>query len=100
MNLNHRRFQVGRQIVATPGALEVLEASRESPVVFLRRHVDLDQGELCLEDHRLNLQAVRDGSRILSAFKTRLGDPIWVITDAVDDSGSRYATTLLLPTEY
>ena len=93
------RFALG-QIVATPGALEVIEASGESPKHFLSRHLRLEQGELCAEDHELNAEALKDGSRILSSFKTSTGDRIWVITEAADEAGLRAATTLLLPSEY
>jgi hypothetical protein len=41
-----------------------------------------------------------DGSRLLSAYRTALGEKLWIITEAVDDSGNRAATTILLPSEY
>jgi hypothetical protein len=41
-----------------------------------------------------------DGSRLLSANRTSNGEKIWIITEAVDDSGKRAATTILLPSEY
>jgi hypothetical protein len=88
------------QIVATPGALEALEASRQSPSEFLKRHLRREQGDLCDEDHELNEEALQDGSRILSAFKTTKGVKVWVITEAEDGDGHRSATTLLLPEEY
>lgn len=40
------------------------------------------------------------GERLLSAYKTLLGQRIWIITEAVDDQGKRSATTILLPEEY
>ena len=93
------KFALGKHVVATPGALEVIEASGQSPQEFLGRHVRLEQSELSDEDHQLNAEAVKDGSRILSSFK--LGDEkLWVITEAADDDGQRAATTLLLSSEY
>jgi hypothetical protein len=41
-----------------------------------------------------------DGSRLLSAHRTSLGEKIWIITEAADESGHRVATTILLPSEY
>jgi hypothetical protein len=41
-----------------------------------------------------------DGSRILSAHRTSLGEKLWIITEATDDCGKRAATTILLPSEY
>ena len=93
------KFELG-QIVATPGALEALKAAGQGPGEFLRRHTSGDWGDLCEEDRRLNDLAVRDGSRILSSYKTKGGAKLWIITEAVDDDGRRSATTLLLADEY
>lgn len=93
------RFPLG-QTVATPGALAEIEASGQSPQEFITRHLRLEQGDLSDEDHGLNAEAVKDGSRILSSFKTASGKKIWVITEAEDDDGQRAATTILLPDEY
>ena len=88
------------QIVATPAALEAIEASGQSPADFLRRHANRDWGDLGDEDKRLNDEAIQDGSRILSAYHTSDGAKLWIITEAEDDSGQRAATTILLPEEY
>lgn len=88
------------QVVATPGALAALDASGESPAIFLARHATGDWGEVCSDDKQLNDEAVKDGSRILSAYRTAKGERIWIITEAADETGSREATTILLPDEY
>lgn len=94
------RFPMG-QVLATPGALGALKESGQTPAHFLNRHVVGDWGaELCEEDRRLNDQALIDGSRVLSAYRTLKGARIWCITEATDDQGHRLATTLLLPSEY
>lgn len=98
-NTAHPKFELG-QVVATPGALEALEKSGQSPNEFLKRHLQREQGDLCAEDHELNDAALKDGSRILSAYKTLKGAKLWVITEGEDDRGHRSATTLLLPEEY
>jgi len=97
-------FPLGR-IVATPGALQALEAAGQQPAQFLDRHVSGDWGELDEEDKRENEFSVRNGLRILSAYPlerlfsragtTSGGDKLWIITEA-----DRSATTLLLPEEY
>lgn len=67
-------------------------------------------------DGDLNDAALKNGSRILSAYKfpqslygQKLGyydskvteeTKIWIITDAQDDDGERLATTVLYPGEY
>lgn len=92
-------FPLG-QVVATPGALEVLTQAGQSPAEFLTRHSKGDWGELSEEDRRLNDESVRDGSRILSAYRTKSDVRIWIITEASDDHGRRESTSLLLPEEY
>lgn len=92
-------FSLG-QIVATPGALEALEKAGQTAIEFLQRHARGDWGEVCDEDRQANDQSLIEGSRILSAYRTSLGEKLWIITEAVDDSGSRSATTILLPSEY
>ena len=69
-------------------------------LTFLARHSAGDWGDLSDEDRELNEQAVIDGSRILSAYHTKNGTKIWIITEATDDTGQRSATTILLPEEY
>ena len=93
------QFPLG-QVVATPGALSALEESGQSPQQFLTRHVRLEQGDLCTEDHDLNSEAIENGSRILSSYSTSKDVKLWIITEAADDCGNRAATTLLLPEEY
>lgn len=93
--VNHQPLFPLGQIVATPGALEALNNARQSPVEFLARHARGDWGEVCAEGKALNDEAVKDGSRILSAYRTKVGVKLWVITEA-----DRSSTCLLLPDEY
>src|SRR4051812_34578798 len=92
-------FPLG-QLVATPGALEAMEQAGQPPVELLARHANGDWGQVCDDDKALNDEAVRDGSRILSAYHTKLGVKLWIITEAVGEHGQREATTILLPDEY
>lgn len=93
------KFVLG-QVVATPGGLDALQEAGQSPGNFISRHVRGDWGQVCCDDAKLNDEALLDGSRILSAYKTLKGVKIWVITEAADDDGKREATTILLPDEY
>ena len=97
--MSKTKFPLG-QIVATPGALETLEESGQSPADFLGRHVEGDWGDVCGEDKELNDQSLIDGSRILSAYRTLRNVRLWIITEGKDDHGRRAATTILLPEEY
>ncbi|CAN5806691.1 hypothetical protein BH20ACT11_BH20ACT11_00720 [soil metagenome] len=90
------RFELGR-VVATPGALEALEASGVSPAELLGRHQSGDWGEVPAEDAKENERSVRDGFRLLSSYSVRDAgqERIWIITEA-----DRSSTCLLLPSEY
>jgi len=94
MNERKPRFSLG-QVVATPGALEALTESGQSPDEFLRRHVSGDWGDVCEEDQEANENALRYGERLLSSYRTSKGTKLWIITEA-----DRSSTTLLLPDEY
>ena len=94
---NHSKFPPG-QILATPGALE--KARQTSAESFSSGSPRGDWGDVYEEDRRLNDEALINGSRLLSAYRTALGEKLWIITEAADDSGKRAATTILLPSEY
>lgn len=85
-------LQLGRT-VATPGALDRIPA--EDIVQCLRRHQSRDWGELDAQDREANNQAIKDRTRILSAYSARNGVKFWIITEA-----DRSVTTVLLPEEY
>jgi hypothetical protein len=95
MDIPHINFKLG-QVVITPGALEALRVSGESSWVFLIRHVACDWGEVNQEDKRLNDEALKDGGRLLSAYRTGTGEKVWVITEAEP----RRSTCILTPDEY
>ena len=80
------------QLVATPGALDVL--TYEDVLTLVERHRGGDWGDVCPEDWRANDDALLDSGRILSAYTVR-NQRIWIITEA-----DRSLTTILLPEEY
>jgi hypothetical protein len=86
-------FPLG-QVVATPGAIALMEAARIDPGEMLRRHQSGDWGDLDEEDWRENDYAVSRVLRIFSAYG-KPPDRLWVITEA-----DRSVTTLLRPDEY
>lgn len=87
-------------VVATPGALELLQKHGVNAATLLRHHQRGDWGELTAHDRAANDRAVRDGSRILSAYAVA-GEKVWVITEAVAGEGlGRPSTCTLLPKEY
>lgn len=50
-----------RQVLATPGALELLQSYQLSPLSFIRRHVVGDWGDICAEDRKANADALQYG---------------------------------------
>lgn len=87
-------FSSGR-IVATPGALALLEKAQKSPTEFLSRHLRGDWGDLCQDDKAENELSLKHGFRLLSSYPITDRDNLWIITEA-----DRSVTTLLLPAEY
>lgn len=87
-------FSLG-QIVATPGALAVLERAGQPAAFFLARHSAGDWGELDSADVAENECSLARGFRLLSRYTTAAGEKLWLITEA-----DRSVTTLLLPEEY
>jgi hypothetical protein len=86
-------FPLGR-VVATPGALKMLEEAGENPLRYLARHASGDWGEVDAHDYRENEQSLKHGWRLLSSYLVGEGC-IWIITEA-----DRSVTTILLPEEY
>ena len=83
------------QIVGTPGAVNALNESEQNPFELLHRHVPGDRGDLEDEDKKENELSVKEGFRILSAYKLETDVKVWVITE-----WDRSVTTILLPEEY
>jgi histidine ammonia-lyase len=88
------RFALG-QTYMTPGAEEALMIAGQTGIEFLRRHMSNDWGELSDEDARENELSLKEGFRLLSAYRTAKGQKLWIITEA-----DRSSTTILLPDEY
>jgi hypothetical protein len=86
-------FNLGH-IVATPGALELLEENFARPDEFILRHVSGDWGDLNENDTDLNNRALLRGDRILSRYWIGV-EVIYIITEA-----DRSVTTILIPDEY
>ena len=86
------RFFLGR-LVQTSGALAVL--SPEDVLAALQRHARGDWGELDAEDREANERARRDGSRLVSVYRSAVDVKFYVITE-----WDRSLTTVLLPEDY
>jgi len=95
-------FKTG-QIVATRGAYDLACENPDFARFIqksLNRHVKADWGDVDDEDKQTNDQALKEGTRLLSAYNDdrfpKNGiSTIWIITEA-----DRSATTILFPDEY
>ena len=98
------RFALGR-VVATPGALRLLQQTSTDTLALLMRHATGDWGDICAEDAKENELSIAEGFRVMSVYALPLGDQVatdrdgrervWLITEA-----DRSVTTLLLPGDY
>jgi hypothetical protein len=86
-------------VYATPAVLAHLASNSVSAANLLQRHQRGDWGDLEREDAEANQRALRDGSRILSAYDVAT-KRIYIITEAASDDGIRHTTTLLFAEEY
>ena len=86
------QFRLG-QVVSTPGVLQALSAA--DITTALSRHNAGDWGDVGPEDWQENDRSLREGFRLLSAYKSEDGETFWIITEA-----DRSVTTILLPGEY
>jgi hypothetical protein len=110
---NAAKFELG-QLVATPGALALMERTKTNPALLVGRHLHGDWGDICQEDAALNGQALTDGARLMSVYRlasseTLAATPlkkrselptVWIITEAVGDDGKRASTCILSPEDY
>lgn len=86
------RFTLGR-VYATPAVIQKVPSSEIHAA--LRRHETGDWGEVDAGDQQANEQAIIEGTRLLSAYRSACGLKFWIITEA-----NRSATTVLFPAEY
>jgi hypothetical protein len=87
-------FPLGK-LVATPGALHLLDQVGADGYELVLRHQRGDWGSVPPEDAEQNQFAIDNGCRIMSSYFLSQTDRLWIITEA-----DRSATTLLLPEEY
>ena len=94
--MGEAKFRLG-QVVVTRGVNDKVADDEEFAKLVLdslKRHVNGDWGDLCEEDRKENELSVKQGFRILSAYRCN-EEKIWIITEA-----DRSATTILFPEEY
>ncbi|MFC5430776.1 hypothetical protein ACFPTO_18520 [Paraburkholderia denitrificans] len=82
-------------LVATPGALQALQAVDVSVFRLVNRHARSDWGDVDDADRQQNDFAAANGERVLSCYRLWNGRCIWIVTEA-----DRSLTTVLLPDEY
>ena len=68
---------------------------REPPAEFLSLHVRGQGGDISQEGRRENEYSLEHGFRLLSSYRTKANETIWVVAES-----DRSVTSLLLPSEY
>jgi hypothetical protein len=86
------KFPLG-QLCMTPTINDMVPY--EEMIAAINRHLTGDWGELNKANKVANDRALREGTRLVSAYSTKSGIRFWIITEA-----DRSATTILLPEEY
>ena len=86
------KFELGR-IVITPAAAATVAA--DEAVIALARHSAGDWGEVCKEDWATNDDALKQGGRLFSVYRTHSKEAYWIVTEA-----DRRITTILMPSDY
>ncbi len=81
-------------VVATPGALDLLDRNGINATTYLMRHQCGDFGTIDSADAQENMTDIKYRLRVLSAYDVGT-ERLWIITEA-----DRSSTTLLLPSEY
>jgi hypothetical protein len=85
-------FNPGR-VVVTRTAIEVLLP--HDMFRALARHLSGDWGDVDAEDWQANEDALMEGTRLLSVYRSSAGTKFYVITE-----WDRSLTTILLPSDY
>ena len=103
MNFHH--FHPG-YICITAAVNDLLEKSHEFRLGMFKRlseHANGQWSELCDEDKQVNIEALKTGARIFSAW-TIAGHKIYIITDGREQdrlvATECTVTTILTPSEY
>jgi hypothetical protein len=87
-------FPLG-QLLATPGAIQAAHEAEDNLLLYIFRHAAGDWGDLSAADMKANAEALKEGTRLLSAYHLKDGRKLWIITE-----WDRSVTTALLPEEY
>jgi hypothetical protein len=93
LHIEGQLFRLG-QILATPGAMDVLGFGSGALARVLEAHAKGQWGEVGEEDAATNEEALQHGARLLSVYNID-GAKVWIITEA-----DRLHTTVLTPDEY
>ena len=91
----------GGRLVFTRGVNDLVAENSEFAKQVLdsvKRHLNGDWGDMDSEDKKANDLALKDGSRIFSAYNGI--KKIWIITEAEGEESIRSVTTVLFPDEY
>jgi hypothetical protein len=82
-------------LALSAGVDSLTRSEQLDPLIYLRRHLSGDWGDLDEKDLQSNDVAMIYGNRLLSSYRITPDQTIWIITEA-----DRSLTTVLFPDEY
>ena len=85
-------FPLGQTVITSNANSQLVAADVAKA---LSRHAQGDWGEVCPADWQENELSMKEGFRLLSAYRDSRDTRFWIITEA-----DRSATTILLPEDY
>ena len=85
-------FDLG-MLIATKAVVSEVGEKEIGKALF--KHLNGDYGVVSDDDKQANVDALKNGDRLLSAYISGKGVKFWIITE-----GDRSRTTVLLPSEY
>lgn len=94
----HAAMPLGFVSISSP-AHAALSEHCVRPATLLKRHANCDWGDISQAAQQRNRRALRDGSRIHSAYALPDKTCVWIITDTVPVS-RRFITTIMRPEDY
>jgi len=86
------KFALGGIVISANASSQIGHAEATKG---LARHSVGDWGEVGSDDRQANEDALAEGSRLLSVYRTEEGTKFWIITE-----WDRSYTTVLLPEDY
>ena len=85
-------FPAGDLFITTNAKAKLTE---NDTLTAIARHLRCDWGNLCRHDRLVNEEALANGERLSSVYRSEAGEEFWIMTE-----WDRSYTTILMPSDY